>query len=132
VSDRLEEFSGAAVVLITFTRSRNLPGFRRRLGLAYPVLADEARAAYRAYGLGRGAWWRVWGLQTLGTYRRLVQAGKRLRPPTQDTLQLGGDFIIDATGLVAYTYRSTRPDDRPPVNDLITAVRACDRGDINP
>jgi peroxiredoxin len=54
VSDRLAEFGAAAVVLITFTRPRNLHGFRRRLALAYPVLADETRAVYRAYGLQRG------------------------------------------------------------------------------
>jgi len=59
VSDRLAKFGGAAVVLITFTRPRDLRGFRRRLDLTYPVLADETGAAYRAYGLGRGSWRRV-------------------------------------------------------------------------
>jgi hypothetical protein len=44
VSDRLAEFSGAPVALITFARPRNLHGFRRRLGLGYPVLTDETRA----------------------------------------------------------------------------------------
>jgi hypothetical protein len=125
VSDRLGEFGGAAVVLITFTRPRNLPGFRRRLNLSYPILADEACVTYRAYGLGRGRWWRIWGLQTLRTYRRLTQTGQRLRMPSQDTLQLGGDFVVDGAGRLAYAYRSTHPDDRPPVTDLITAVRNC-------
>jgi len=126
VSDRLDNFSDAAVVLITFARPRNLHGFRHQLDLSYLVLADEARVAYRAYGLGRGPWWRVWGPQTLRTYRHLVQTGQRLRRPTQDTLQLGGDFVVDRAGQLAYVYRSTRPDDRPPVTDLIAAVRNCD------
>ena len=124
MSGRLAEFGGAVVVLITFTRPRNLRGFRRRLGLSYPVLADETRAAYRAYGLGRGSWRRVWGVQTLKAYGRLLRAGRRPRLPAADTLQLGGDFVVDAEGRVVYAYRSAGPDDRPSVDDLVTAVRA--------
>lgn len=124
MSDRLAEFGGAAVVLITFTRPRNLRGFRRRLGLSYPVLADETRAAYRAYGLGRGSWRRVWGLHTLKAYGRLLRAGRRPRLPAADTLQLGGDFVVDSEGRVVYAYRSAGPDDRPSVDDLVTAVHA--------
>ncbi len=126
MSDRVDEFGDAAVVLITFTPPRNLHGFRRQLNLSYPVLADEARVAYRAYGLGRGRWWQVWGPQTLRAYRRLLGSGQRLRVPTQDTLQLGGDVVVDRTGRLAYAYRSRRPDDRPSVDDLIVAVRDSD------
>ena len=98
MSDRLAEFSGAAVVLITFTRPHNLHGFRHRLNLAYPVLADETRAVYRAYGLGRGRWWRVWGLGTVRAYGRLLRLGRRLERPSDDTLQLGDDFVVDREG----------------------------------
>jgi hypothetical protein len=38
---------------------------------------------------------------------------------------LGGDFVVDRAGVLVYTYRSTRPDNRPPVDDLIAAVRNC-------
>ena len=65
MSDRLAEFGGAAVGLITFTCPRNLRGFRRRLALTDRVLADEARAAYRAYGIRRAWWRRVWGRRTM-------------------------------------------------------------------
>jgi len=123
VSDRIDEFGDAAVVLVTFTCPRNLRGFRRRLGLAYPVLADEDRAVYRAYGLGRGSWRRVWGLGTMRAYGRLLRAGRRPSVPEGDTLQLGGDFVIDPGGRIAYVYRSTGPADRPSVDDLLTAVR---------
>ena len=125
MSDRLAEFSGAAVVLITFTRPRNLRGFRRRLGLAYSVLADETRAVYHVYGLQRGSWWRVWGLKSVRAYGRLFRQGRRLERPTGDTIQLGGDFVIDRDGRLAYAYRPTGPHDRPSVNELLDAVRAC-------
>ena len=125
MSDRLAEFGGAPVALITFTKPRNLRGFRRRLGLAYPVLADETRAVYRAYGLPRGSWWRVWGVNSVRAYGRLLRRGRRLERPRGDTLQLGGDFVVDRDGRVAYVYRSRGPDDRPSVDDLLDAVRSC-------
>jgi peroxiredoxin len=125
VSDRLDEFAGAEVVLVTFTRARNLRGFRHRLGLRFPVVADQTRACYRAYGLGRGPWWRVCGPRVLLEYARLLRAGRRLERPTDDTLQLGGDFVVDRGGKIAYAYRSEDPDDRPSVDALVEAVRAC-------
>lgn len=124
MGDRLSEFGDASVVLITFTRPRNLRGFRHRLGLAYPVVADETRDVYRAYGLGRGAWRQIWSLPTLWTYGRLWRGGARLRRPTEDIRQLGGDFVVDPDGVLVYTYRSKRPDDRPSVDELVLAVRS--------
>jgi peroxiredoxin len=124
VSGRLREFDEASVVLITFTRQRNLHAFRRLLGLSYPVLADETRAVYHSYGLVRGPWWRIWSWRTLRAIVRLRRAGHRIHRPTEDTRQLGGDFVIDRGGRVAYAYRSRRPDDRPAVDDLVAAVGA--------
>lgn len=126
--DRLDELDGATVALVTFTRQRNLRGYRGRLALPYVVLADEQRESYRAYGLGRGPWWRVWGPATWRAYLRLIRRGRRAGRPPEDTLQLGGDFVVDPEGLIAYAYRSTGPADRPPVDVLVSAVRAL-RGD---
>jgi hypothetical protein len=122
VRDRLEELGDAEVALITFTRQRNLRGYRSRLGLPFAVLADEDRSAYRAYGLGRGPWWRVYGWQTLRRYGQLLRRGRRLERPSEDTLQLGGDFVVDRDGRLVYAFRSTGPDDRPGVDDLIRVV----------
>jgi hypothetical protein len=57
-------------------------------------------------------------------YGRLLRAGRRPRLPSEDTLQLGGDFIVDPEGRVAYAYRSAGPDDRPSVDDLLAALPA--------
>ena len=121
--DRLGELPGCEVALVTFTAPRNLRGYRSRLGLPFAVLADEDRRTYRAYGLGRGPWWRVWGPATLRAYARLLRRGGRVARPTEDTLQLGGDFVVDAAGRLAYVHRSTGPADRPPVDDLVAAAR---------
>ncbi|HVL29051.1 MAG TPA: AhpC/TSA family protein [Acidimicrobiales bacterium] len=120
--DRLAELGDAEVALVTFTRPRNLRGYRGRFRLPFAVLSDEARASYRAYGLGRGPWWRVWGPATVAAYARLLRRGARLQRPTEDTSQLGGDFVVDRQGRLAYAFRSKGPADRPPVDDLVEAV----------
>ena len=120
--DRLGDLGEAVVALITFTRQRNLRGYRSRFGLPFAVLTDETRATYRAYGLGRGRWWRVWGPATVRAYGRLIRGGARAERPKEDTLQLGGDFVVGRDGSLRYAYRSKGPDDRPPVDELVAAV----------
>ena len=122
MGERMEQLGEAAVVLITFTRARNLVGYRGRLGLPFPVVTDEERTVYRAYGLGRGDWKQVWGPATIRRYGELLKAGRRLQKPTEDILQLGGDFVVGPDGRLAYVFRSEGPDDRPPIDDLVAAV----------
>lgn len=121
--DRLDDLGDAAVALVTFAPQRVLRGYRARLGLPYPVLSDEDRAVYRAYGLGRGPWWRVWGPATLRRYGQLLRRGRRLQRVGGDTLQLGGDVVVGRDGRVVMVHRSRGPADRPPVDDLVAAVR---------
>ena len=66
-----------------------------------------------------GVWFdpRVWL-----RYARLVAGGERLRRLGSDTLQLGGDFVLDANGVVTYA-RAQRRDDRPPVSELLAELR---------
>lgn len=124
VQERIGDLSGAEVVLVTFARQRVLAGFRKRLGLTFPVLADEDRASYRDYDLGRGPWWRIWGPATWLAYARLVARGKRAERPTDDTLQLGGDFVVASSGRLVYAFRSRSPSDRPPIEELVAAASA--------
>jgi hypothetical protein len=124
VRDRIDELGDAEVVLVLFTRQRNLRGYRNRNGIPYAVVTSEERAAYRAYGLGRTSVWRAYGWRTVKRYAELLAKGRRFERPSEDTLQLGGDFVVAPDGTLAYAFRSTGPDDRPPVDDLVAAVRA--------
>lgn len=122
MSGRLDEFQDAGVVLVTFTKPRNLAGYRGRHHLDYPVVTDEERRAYEAYGLERGSVFRVYGLATLRRYAALRRQGAELEMPKEDTLQLGGDFVVGRDGRLTYVFRSEGPDDRPEVDELIEAV----------
>lgn len=79
--------------------------------------------AYRAYGLGRGSVWKVWGPKVWWAYLRLIRRGRRFQRPTEDTLQLGGDFVVGRDGRLVYAFRSADAADRPSVGDLTAAVR---------
>jgi hypothetical protein len=124
VRDRLDEFGDATVALVLFTRPRNLAGYRARFVDPLTVLTDESRVGYRAFGFPRGPWWKVWGPAVWRRYATLVRGGATFERPTEDTLQLGGDVVIGADGRIASLFRSSSPDERPPVDDLVAAVRA--------
>lgn len=123
--DRLTELGpDTVVVLVTFTSHELAVQYNERLELPFPVLIDEDRSVYHAYGLGRGSMARVWGWRTLERYfeifRREGLGG--LRMPTEDTLQLGGDFVTTPDGDLAYRFQGQGPDDRPSVDELVQAM----------
>jgi peroxiredoxin len=88
----------------------------------FPVLLDDDRQAYRAWGLPRASFTRIWlDPKVWRQYARLMTSGERLRGLGQDPRQLGGDFVIDRRGRIAYA-RPQQRDDRPPVGELLTVV----------
>lgn len=125
--DGLREQHRAAqvvVALVTFSTPARARDHRDRLELPFPVLVDPDRSVYRAYGLGRGSVGRVWGGRTLRRYAEIVARGgvAGLRRPSEDTLQLGGDFVIAPDGTLAWGFWSEGPDDRPTVDELVDVV----------
>ncbi len=127
MSDRLEQLGDdTAVALITFTDPDNLVEYSARTRFPFPILTDPDRRSYAAYGLGRGSIGRVWGPAAARRYLQIFREGGigGLARPIEDTLQLGGDFVIDPQGLLAYGYWGAGPDDRPSVDELVAAVAA--------
>lgn len=123
--DRLPELGDTTdIALVTFTDRTGMTAYSAANDLPFPVFTDPARAAYRAFGLGRGSLARVWGWRAARRYVQIVRAEgrSRLARPTEDTLQLGGDFVIGPDGRLRYGYWGTGPDDRPSVDELIEAI----------
>jgi hypothetical protein len=54
-------------------------------------------------------------------------AGSGRRRLGRDTLQLGGDFVVDPQGRIG-SARPQRHDDRPPVGELLGALERAARG----
>jgi hypothetical protein len=110
------------VAVVTFGRADLLPAYRRHLGIDFAVLSDPDRQSYRAYGLDRGPWRQIYRPATIKKYVQLMRAGKRLRRPTEDTRQLGGDFVVGPDGTLRFVYRPVAPDDRPAVAEMLAAL----------
>lgn len=125
VRDHLDRFADAVVAVVTFADLSRLAGYREHLELPFPVLADPDRAVYRAFGLARGKWWQVYGWTSVRRYAELLVKGRRVRRPTEDTLQLGGDFVVDRNGRLAYGFWGDAPADRPTIEQLSDAVTTC-------
>lgn len=123
--DRLDELGRSTdVVLITFSEAAVAETYKSAQGLPFPVLVDPDRRSYRAFGLGRGSVARVYGWRALKRYVEIVRSEGVgvLRRPTEDTLQLGGDFVVGPDGTLVWGFWGAGPEDRPSVDELISAI----------
>jgi len=111
------------VVVVSFEPPQRLRQFLAQERLPFPILSDPTRAAYRAFGLRRGAPRQVWTLHAARVYLRGLLRGRLPRLPRADIHQLGGDVVLGPDGAIVYLYRSQETADRPPVAELLAAVR---------
>lgn len=112
------------VVVVAFAPLDSLRGYQHRQQLDdLLVLSDPDRHAYRAFGFGRGTVLRVWlDPRVWVRYAQLILGGRRPEAARDDTLQLGGDVLLDADGRVAWMFRSRGPEDRPSVARVQAAL----------
>ncbi len=115
----------ARVACVTFADAPLLSAFAREMGIDEDALyGDPQRRLYAALGFGRGSVARVWAdPRVWARYAALLGRGRRPRRPGQDTLQLGGDAILDRDGRLTWIHRSRGPTDRPPVGVLVSEAR---------
>ncbi|MBA2261927.1 MAG: hypothetical protein H0W03_04555 [Solirubrobacterales bacterium] len=114
----------ADIAVVTFSQPNLLRAFEKQMDLSLRLYADPQRTVYRAFGFERGSRARVWlDPRVLRRYAQLLRRGRRLQRSDQDTLQLGGDVVIDRRGRLAWIHRSEGPEDRPTVDAVATAVR---------
>ena len=110
---------------MTFAPAPMLARFEAGLGLPIGYFGDPERAGYDAFGFGRGSVARVWlDPRVIARYAGLLARGRRPQKPDagEDLLQLGGDVLADAAGRIEWTYRSTGPEDRPSLGEILRAA----------
>lgn len=110
------------VVAISFEGQDRLSQLARQLQLPFVVLSDPARETYRDYGLARGSWTQTFSPATVWSYIKLLARGRRYHLRRSDLRQMGGDFIIDARGIVRFEHRGAAPHDRPTVEHLLEVL----------
>ena len=125
VRDHRDQLPGVLPIVVTFTDDvSRLDAYRDHLAIDFPLLADPHRSLYAAVGAGRGDLRRVWSPGTIAMYARLLRRGRRLRPPSEDTRQLGADLLIDGAGRLVRVWLPDGPDRRPSVDELAAAARS--------
>ena len=99
-SSDIERFSGlgAQVLALSPQGVESHERFAERLGLTFPLLADEEKEVGRLYGI----------VGPLGFYRRSV-------------------FVVDAEGVVRYAHRAMSGLTYRPTDELVEAVEALAR-----
>jgi peroxiredoxin len=86
-------------------------------------LADPARAAYTAYGLGRGSTYQTFLSPNIWKSNKRLKETKgwtpETPPPGQDALVMSATFIIGTDGLIRLPYYYEDIADHPPVELLL-------------
>ena len=111
---------GAAVFVVHDTIERIGATMLRDLDVPYAVLVDTEMNSYRAWGLGHAGRARTYLSPTIiAQYaKKILFEGERLAIGGEPT-QLGGDFIVDAGGRIAYAHAQRSVDDRPAAGLLV-------------
>ncbi len=119
------EALGLRVAVVTFESPDLAADYVRDTGLRWPLLIDESRSLYTAYGMHRGSGWAIWGPATWWAYAKLLARGRRPQrsSASADVHQLGGDVLIDPDGTVVAHYVGDGPADRPAISALLDPVR---------
>jgi peroxiredoxin len=123
--DHQTEFAklNARILIISFG---TLPAIQQWLSETCPdftVLLDRDRAVYQAYQLERSRL-RSWHPRVVWLYiKRWFQRGDFYDSHGDDTSQLGGDFIVDKSGVLRFIHPSHDPTDRPSVEKLLGVLK---------
>ena len=111
-----------AVLAVSFESRQRVSQLSRQMQLPFPILSDPQRDVYRAYGLAGGTVLSLLAPGTIWAYVKLLARGNWYHFGKSDLRQMGGDFVVDAGGLVAYEFRSASPHQRPAVEELMAVL----------
>ena len=93
-----------------------------RYSVSLPLYLDPEQRLYHQLGLGRRC--TVLGTPFISSYARMRLLGVKIPPvyPGDDILLMGGDFILDQSGKLIYSYK-TQENERPTVGELLDFMK---------
>jgi hypothetical protein len=117
---------GVQVFAVTFESAQRIADYRAREPIAFPILRDPRREAYRAFGLERNPRRAFAAPATSWYYVRQAARGRLPWFRSGDYIQLGGDVVLSAAGEPCWVYASREPADRPSIEDLLRVLKVSD------
>lgn len=115
---------GVRVVVVSFEANFLARQYLEDTALPWPLLVDEQRELYHAYGMLHGSFWDIWGLKTWLAYFRELRMGNKPKESKGDVMQRGGDVLIDPQGIIRLHHVGSGPADRPEVDRIIGLIRS--------
>jgi hypothetical protein len=117
---------------VTFFRTHYVGRYYKEHDLELPegifqhtrFLADPERRTYHAYGLGRHSIWKAYGPKIVWIYLKFIANRRPLRMPGADTLQKGGDFVVNREMRLTLAHIGRDQSDRPECEAILAALRA--------
>jgi hypothetical protein len=96
--------------------------FREKTGIAFPLLIDEQRLAYRAAGLKSANLLHLLRRDNAAARTRARAAGHRQHKTGQNPFQLGGSFIFGPGNIDRFAHVSKTFGDNASVDALLAAL----------
>ncbi|GAB1599856.1 uncharacterized protein LOC115217480 isoform X4 [Argonauta hians] len=119
--------SQCQVLLVFFGSLTSIQQWLEQTKTSYPAFQDPSKHIYSALGLKRSIK-KVYGIDTIQYYSEELASGTDIPTPyenyKEDVYQMGGDFIIDCTGQLLFTYRSQTVADRPSVKQIVDTLKS--------
>ena len=108
-------------LVVTFEGQEEAREYLDETRLIWPLLVDTERQLYRAYDMRAARIRHLWGFATMRAYGREALRGRFPRVPRADTVQQGGNVLIDPAGVVRLHHVGSGPADRPTVAMVLAA-----------
>lgn len=112
------------IVVITFSSRDIAHEYRKESGIGWPLLIDESREVYHAYGMVSGSFWDIWGPKTWWAYFKEILKGHKPKKAKGDIYQLGGDVLIDPDTIVHLHYVGAGPANRPSMGTIFQILES--------
>jgi hypothetical protein len=119
--------AGASIAAVGLGDRRYAVAFKQESAIAFPLLVDEDRQAYRAAGLKMASLLHLLRRDNAAARNRAQAAGHRQRRLGPDPFQLGGSFVFAPGNVDVWVHVSETFGDNAAPADLLAAARASAR-----
>jgi hypothetical protein len=113
---------GAALAAVGLGDRQYARNFREETGIAFPLLVDEKREAYRALDLKSASLLHLLRKDNALARARAKAAGHAQHKLGKNPFQLGGSFVFGPGDVDRFAHLSETFGDNAPIEDLLRAL----------